>query len=177
MRGPLVALLVGLQLLAGCATTDCATALGDRSITPAAAAAAPHYAGRLVQWGGVLIEARNLHDHTELEVLGYPLGECAQPRLQTSSIGRFVIVRPGYLETADLAPGRLITATGCILGAEAGTVGDTAYRFALLESYKPYIWPAEPEDHASVAIPVRPWVSIGIGSGRGGVGGGIGVSF
>ncbi|AGA92294.1 starvation-inducible outer membrane lipoprotein [Thioflavicoccus mobilis 8321] len=163
--------------LTGCATTgNCPEAIGERDLTPAAVTAAgtAGFTGQLVQWGGVLVEARNREERTELEVLGYPLDGCGRPRTQAASVGRFLIVKPGYLETADLRPGRLITASGRIIGTEAGRVADTPYRLPLLESFSPYLWPAEA---AGGATPWRPWVTIGVGGGSGGVGGGVGVTF
>lgn len=170
------AAVLALAMLVGCATTgDCPEAVGTRDLMPTAVAAAgaDAYSGRLVQWGGVLIEARNRRERTELEVLGYPLDGCGRPRVQADSVGRFLIVRPGYLETADLRPGRLVTASGRLLGIETVRVDDAPYRLPLLESFKPHLWPAE----AVGAPATRPWVTIGVGGGSGGVGGGIGVAF
>lgn len=168
--------LLGLILAGGCATTaDCPIPAGPREPTPAtvAAAVAVDHSGRIVQWGGVLIETRNRRDRTELEVLGYPLATCGRPRVQERPMGRFIIVRPGYFETGDLEPGRLITVTGPLLGTEPGQVGAAPYRFPLLESDTPHVWPVA----GQAPVPLRPWVTIGIGSGRGGIGGGVGVSF
>ncbi|MBK1699546.1 Slp family lipoprotein [Thiococcus pfennigii] len=168
--------LAALTGLTGCATTgDCPEAIGSRDLTPAAIAAtgASAHTGRLVQWGGVLIEARNRRERTELEVLGYPLDGCGRPRVQAESVGRFLIVSPGYLETAELRPGRLVTASGRLLGSEAARVGEVPYPLPMLESFKPHLWPAEPTGGPAM----RPWVTIGIGGGSGGVGGGVGVAF
>lgn len=169
--------LVGAALFSslGCATTHCPPAVGARHPTPAQAAAIdyPVHAEGLVQWGGVFVDARHHSDHTELEVLAYPLDSCGRPRVREAPVGRFLIVRPGYLETADLAPGRQVTATGHLLGSRDGQIGDAPYRFPLVESYQPHFWPEDRRRQSSV----RPWVSIGIGSGGRGVGGGVGISL
>lgn len=167
---------------AGCASTGptgCRAPTGAREVTPAAAAASPDHVGERVRWGGTLVEARNRADSTELEMVGFPLDNCGRPRTGAGAIGRFIIVRPGYLETAELAPGRAITATGRILATREGQVGDAYYRFPLVSDPNPRIWP---EPAAGEAPRVRPWFSIGIGGGSwnggpGWRGGGIGVSF
>jgi outer membrane lipoprotein len=169
-----VALL--LPMLIGCATTgDCSGPIGDRKITPSMVANAPSggYVGRLVEWGGVLIAARNLPTRTELEVLGYPLDGCGRPLVRAPSTGRFVISRPGYVETADLQPGRLVTASGHLLDGESGEAADGARPSPVLESYKPHLWPVA----ETASWNARPWLSIGIGGGSGGIGGGVGVIF
>lgn len=160
-------------LLAGCAGNGCRSAVGDRSITPAVAAAAETYVGRLVQWGGLLVETRNLKDRTELQVVGYPLDDCGRPRMNAPSIGRFIVSRPGYLETVDFRVGRLLTASGRVAAIREATDGRAHNRLPVLESFNPYLWPARDAGEQSR----RPWVSIGIGGGSGGVGGGIGVTF
>jgi outer membrane lipoprotein len=169
---PLFAPLVALSI-AGCASGDCRPAVGDRAITPVLAATSERYVGRLVQWGGLLIDARNLKASTELEVVGHPLDSCGRPRLNTSPTGRFIIARPGYLEPLEFRVGRKITASGRITEVRGGTGGSMSGRFPVLESFNPYLWP-EGEKQESYR---RPWVSIGIGGGSGGVGGGIGVTF
>jgi|WetSurSiteA1Bulk_404760.scaffolds.fasta_scaffold99455_2 outer membrane lipoprotein len=167
----LVATLPAL-LLIGCAGSPCRPTVGETSITPAIAASGD-YGGRQVQWGGVLAEARNLKERTELEVVGYPLDACGRPLLGSPSSGRFLIVRPGYLEIAEFQAGRQITATGTIRGASEGTVGSAPYRFPRLESPNPYLWPNE----ANAFPSWRPWLNIGIGNWGGSIGGGIGISL
>ncbi|MEY6432766.1 Slp family lipoprotein [Thioalkalicoccus limnaeus] len=171
-----VALLAAALLSSlGCATTQCAPTVGARDPTPAQAAAIDHpmHADSLVQWGGILVDVRHRSDHTELEVLAYPLDPCGRPRVSEAPVGRFLIVRPGYLETADLAPGRRVTVSGPLLGSRDGQIGDAPYRFPLVESHQPHFWPEDRRRQSSV----RPWVSIGIGSGGRGVGGGVGISL
>jgi outer membrane lipoprotein len=160
-------------LLAGCAGNGCRTAVGDRRITPAIAATAEIYVGRLVQWGGLLVETRNLKDRTELQVVGYPLDDCGRPRMNAPSIGRFIVSRPGYLETVDFRAGRLLTASGQVGAIRDDRGGGTHTRLPVLESFNPYLWPVRDDGEQYR----RPWVSIGIGGGSGGVGGGIGVTF
>ncbi len=160
-------------LLAGCATTDCTPPPGSTKLTPAQVSATGGHTGERLRWGGTLASARNLADSTELEVIGYPLNRCGEPRTGAQPIGRFILVKPGYLETADRPAGSRLSATGLITGVRAGQVGGAPYRFPLLQVNELRWWAEE----APVRAYTRPWVTIGIGGGSGGVGGGIGVLF
>jgi outer membrane lipoprotein len=160
-------------LLAGCATTGCEPPPGNRDLTPARVAATGGHTGERQRWGGTLASARNLAEITELEVVGYPLDRCGKPRTGGQPVGRFILIRPGYLETADHPIGSRLSATGLIAGAREGKVGDAPYRFPLLQANELRWWAEE----APPGAYTRPWVTIGIGGGSGGVGGGIGVLF
>lgn len=171
-----VLLLVGLGFgLGGCASTGepCRAPLGDAGLTPAVAAASPAHIGARVTWGGTLVEVRNLERVTEIEVVGLPLDRCGRPRPGERSVGRFIILRAGYLEAASLSPGREITASGRITGTREGSIGDAFYRFPLLEDANPTVWPLPAAE--------TPWsrsgISIGIGAGTGWSGGGVGIRF
>jgi outer membrane lipoprotein len=166
------------MLLAGCAGQPCYAPVGNPSLTPSVVAASGGHLGELVQWGGVLVETRNLENRTELEVVGYPLGKCGWPLTGAGQMGRFIIVRPGFFETADYQSGGRVTCTGRISGVREGRLGAAEYAVPLLESYKVRLWPEERSDGGYP----RPWVGIGIGGGSGGgvyggVRGGVGVWF
>jgi outer membrane lipoprotein len=150
---PITALLAAaFLLLGGCAAVPegCTRPVGDRSLTPEVAAGRGGATGKRVT------------------------SACGRPRTDGRAQGRFILRRPGYLETADLRPGREITASGRITEIRAGRIGEADYRFPVLEDARPRIWP---EGTAYAPPAVRPWVSIGIGSGGGWSGGGVGVVF
>lgn len=179
---PLFAAMVAAAalLVGGCAGTeprDCRAPVGDRTLTPAVVAAGDDHQGKAITWGGTLVSARNLADATDLEVLSYPLDECGRPLLDAPAQGRFIVRRPGYLETADLAPGRRITASGRIIATLDGRIGDADYRFPVLEDAAPRVWPERMRANAYEGGRVRPWISVGVGGGRGWSGGGVGVWF
>jgi len=165
-----------LLLLAGCASVpdSCRKPIGEPGLTPAIAAVREGAIGEAITWGGKLVGSRNLRDSTELEVLAFPLDGCGRPRTDDDPLGRFIIRRPGYLETADLRPGRDITASGRIIATDEGRIGDAEYHFPVLEDANPRIWN---ETRVGGYSGVRPWISIGVGGGRGWGGGGVGVVF
>lgn len=167
------ACLISAALLGGCATSDCTRTPGSGGPSPAQVGASGGHLGERLRWGGTLAGARNLADSTELEVVGYPLDACGKPRTGVQPVGRFILVRPGYLETADRPIGSRLSATGLVTGLRDGQVGGAPYRFPILRATELSWWPAE----APSTGYTRPWVTIGIGGGSGGVGGGIGVHF
>ena len=169
---------LSLSLLAGCATTGgdtCRRPVGDRSLTPERAALDDGRIGTAITWGGTLVSTRNLADATDMEVLAYPLDDCGRPLLGEPARGRFIIRRPGYLETAGLAPGRRITASGRIIDMADGRIGEAEYRFPVLEDAAPRVWPERAASYGGANV--RPWISVGVGGGRGWSGGGVGIWF
>lgn len=173
---PDAAFLALSLLLGGCAATpeSCPRPTGNQGLTPTLAVEHGGAIGRTVTWGGTLVDSRNLRDATELEVLAFPLDACGRPRTSQVPLGRFIVRRPGYLETADLGPGREITASGRIVAINKGHIGEADYRFPVVEDAGPRVWP-KPASGASPAP--RPWISIGVGGGRGWSGGAVGVTF
>lgn len=165
-------LLVALALT-GCASTDCERPTGNPAVTPAAVSATGRHTGELVRWGGTIAAVSNLSDRTEIEVVGYPLDRCGRPESGSEPVGRFVVIHPGYLETADYRPGRQLSVSGLITATREGSVGGASYRFPLVQSQNIRLL----DEADPPAGGRRPWVSIGIGGGSGGVGGGIGVLF
>jgi len=169
----LTAVVLTGTLLVGCAGVDCDPPPVNPDLTPAQVTATGGHTGERQRWGGTLASARNLADRTELEVVGYPLDRCGAPRTGAQPIGRFVLVKPGYLETADHPTGSRLSAIGLISGTRDGQVGGATYRFPLLETNEIRWW-AQGDPGSAYR---RPWVTIGIGGGSGGVGGGVGVHF
>lgn len=142
-------------------------------MTPSAVSDLGASQGAWVTWGGTLVDTRHLTDTTELELVSYPLDNCGRPQFDEPSTGRFVVVSPGYLETADIRPGQALTATGRLIGIRDGTVAGAPYRFPLLEDPAPRLAP----DARVGGLRQRPVFSVGVGAGSGWRGGGIGVFF
>ncbi|MHB8728095.1 MAG: Slp family lipoprotein [Sulfuricaulis sp.] len=151
-------LLAGTFLAGGCATPyDIGSA--DPRVTPSEAAR--DVSGMLnhnVAWGGQIATAKNLKDRTELEVVGYPLDAVNRPDRDAKPTGRFIVIRSGYLETADYAPGRLITVVGMVTQTRAGTVGEAKYIYPVVMADRLRLWPrpdaaqGEPRFHFGVGV-------------------------
>ena len=136
-------------------------------------ASADPASSRRVVWGGQIIAVENRRDATEIEILAFPLDGDGRPDSDAPSLGRFVAVRAGFLDPADYAPGRLVTARGRLGPARTGTVGGAELRLATLEAETLRLWSRE-------APPPRvvPYGTLGIGFGsRGYYGGGVGIGI
>jgi outer membrane lipoprotein len=101
--------------------------------------------GRIVQWGGVIVGSTNLPDTTQIEVLGYPLDARGRPNTAARALRRFLVLREGYIETVDYAPGRAVTVVGSILEARQSEIGGADYLYPVIAAQQLHLWPqAEP---------------------------------
>ena len=89
---------------------------------------------------GTIIEATNLREGTRLAILQYPTGSRDRPRTDRLSGGRFLLLAPGYLETAVYRPGRAITVVGEVRGQQVLPLDDTTYRYPLFVPRELYLW-------------------------------------
>jgi outer membrane lipoprotein len=145
-------------ILAGCATPlDIGAA--DRRITPREAADRPAQVNaRTVAWGGTIVNGKNLADNTQLEVVAYALDGQNRPQPDTAPTGRFIVIHRGYLETADYAPGRLITVVGTMTETRSGKVGEAHVVYPVIAASRLHLWPREtqnqnePRFHFSIGI-------------------------
>lgn len=129
-------------LAAACATTPTFETGDTVPVTPDEAVAnIDQVRGSRVAWGGMIINTRNLEHTTEIEVLGYRLDDSGRPDPGGSAQHRFLLVYPGYLESADYRAGRLVSAVGTVRGIQDGMVGQAAYRYPTLEAERLYLWP------------------------------------
>ncbi len=137
-------LCMTLLLLTACATgprfetADVATELTPRG----AALRFEEVQAQRVLWGGVIVDSTNLREGTRLEVLAFPLSN-QEPQTQREPLGRFLVIRPGYLETADYAPGRQITVLGSLAELRQGQIGEAEYTYPLVQADDLYLWPRE----------------------------------
>jgi outer membrane lipoprotein len=162
-----------LLLFSACTTTIQRPVMGDRDITPKMAVEDPdRLQAKVLEWGGAIVESRNLPDTTEFQILAYPLKQNGQPDLDKSPTGRFIAVAKGYLETADYQTGRQLTLSGRLKAIRPGMVGNADYLFPVLELDEFFLWPASSQSYR------RTSVHFGFGAGSGGwSGGGIGIGI
>jgi outer membrane lipoprotein len=109
--------------------------LADVAQNPAA------HTGNVIIAAGTIIEAKNLQEGTRLEILQYPTTSSGRPKLGEPSGGRFLVLSPGYLETAIYRPGRQITVAGEVSGVRELPLGETAYRYPVLTARELHLWP------------------------------------
>lgn len=152
--------LIASLAFGGCATPAFETGTADKSITPREAAGdIARLRHTTVAWGGVIVAGKNLKEVTQLEVLGYPLDHDNRPQTDAEPVGRFILVHPGYLETADYAPGRQITVVGKLSETRDGTVGEAPYVYPVVAASRIHLWPRERRERTESSI----HFGIGIG--------------
>ncbi|MCU7928595.1 MAG: Slp family lipoprotein [Candidatus Thiodiazotropha sp. (ex Dulcina madagascariensis)] len=166
--------LLSLPLLQACSSQSVISD-ADRSPTPQdAVSGTPVLESTPLQWGGVIIKTVNLAETTEIQILAYPLKDNGRPDTQALSSGRFIARQSGYLEAADYAVGREVTATGRLSEIRPGRVNQADYKFPVLLCDEVVLWDKSSERR------LRPRVRFGFGASSGGgsySGVGIGVSF
>jgi outer membrane lipoprotein len=142
MSGHPVFPLVLSLLLGACATGPGFNTEGvDYALTPRSVAAKPLVAtGKKVRWGGTILSIASVQDRTRLEVMAFPLDASARPILDYNPTGRFMLERPGHLDTSAFREGKQVTAVGIIRGTRTGPVGGTDYAYPLLETDQLYLW-------------------------------------
>lgn len=111
------------------------------ALTPAhAIKSAAKLKGQKVLWGGAIINSTNLKNETRLEILAYPLDSDHYPQTDKPAYGRFLLIKEGYLETVDYAPGRLVTASGIFDGVRKGKLDESEYTYPLVRAEKIHLW-------------------------------------
>ena len=151
-------ILLTVLLLGACASGPRYPTEGvELSLTPRQATAeAAAVQGKTILWGGMIINSSNLKDQTRLEILAYPLDSSQYPQTDSPPLGRFLLLKDGYLETVDFAPGRLVTVRGPLAGTRSGQVGETGYTYPLVKARDLYLWPragrSEPRVHFGVGV-------------------------
>lgn len=136
-------LLFAVVFIPACATSQRFDTSGiDVSITPQQAVAeSAILKGTSVLWGGVVINASNLKDATQIEILAYPLSSTKKPLADKAPMTRFLARHEGYLETSEYAQGRLITVSGILQGSSMGKVGESEYTYPLVNVTQHHLWP------------------------------------
>jgi len=154
---------LALLLLSACAPAPIYKAApGTVTVVPAQVAQAPaQYANSTVIWGGSVVSVRNFPDHTEMEVLAYPLDSSQRPQPNAQGLGRFIAIFPGYLESFNYPNGSLVTLTGQLSGSRASSVDQAAYVYPLVNVANSHLWTADELRQG------HPNVSFGVGVGVG----------
>jgi outer membrane lipoprotein len=144
--------LMLLGLLLGCASTpDFDTAQVDSALTPQAVIAEPELnRGKIVLWGGTILDTRNLKEVTQVEILAYPLSSSHRPLLDKKPLGRFIMQQQGYLEPTSYAQGRLLTVMGKVTETQSGKVGDSTYTYPVITATQLYLWNQADDNDTSI---------------------------
>jgi outer membrane lipoprotein len=132
----LLGLLVPLAFLWGCSVVprevrkeaDLSISFRELQRNPDA------YSGRAVLLGGEILQASNLKEETELQVLQKPLGRRDVPVETEGSEGRFIVTHDGYLDPAVYRAGYYVTTVGEVTGSRMLKVGGAEHLVPVIRS-------------------------------------------
>jgi outer membrane lipoprotein len=154
-------------LLAAFALVACAPApiykvsTSTLNVIPMQVAHSPEqYSKGEVIWGGSVINVRNFPDHTEIEILAYPLDSSQRPQTKGQAQGRFIAIFPGYIEPINYPGGSLVTISGRLDGSRTDPVDQAAYVYPLVSVAQSHVWTAaemragHPDIHFGVGVGV-----------------------
>jgi outer membrane lipoprotein len=100
------------------------------------------FKGKTVILGGEIIDARVGPDGpTTLVILEKPLNTWEEPKAGDQSQGRFLVNVSRFLDPVVYASGRRVTVAGTVVGVENEPVGQTLYRYLVLQGVEVYLWP------------------------------------
>jgi outer membrane lipoprotein len=153
-----------LLALAACAPAPIYKPAADAvTAAPFQVAQSPEqFAHRQVIWGGRIVAVNNLADHSEVEMLAYPLDSSQRPKANDSGNGRFIAVMPGYVEPLDYPAGALMTISGSLSGSRAGQVGQANYTFPLVQVNQSHVWTADEMQKGKNNVHFGVGVGVGI---------------
>lgn len=103
------------------------------------------YVGRLVVWGGIIIETNNTSSGTDIIVLQTPLGRGERPEGAEYSQGRFIAHSTNLLDPEIYQKGREITLAGVISGKETLPLGGTTYTYPMVDVKQLHLWQKRPQ--------------------------------
>ena len=98
------------------------------------------FKGEVVLWGGVIIESKNLKKGTQVVILQKDLNTWGRPKESDESQGRFIVLYPGYLDTAIYRRAREITVAGEIIGRKVLPIDQIEYTYPLLSPREIHLW-------------------------------------
>lgn len=92
------------------------------------------FKGRIVVLGGIIIDSRNTKEGTYIEILQKPLNYRGIPKDTDLSYGRFIVLSPGFVDTAVFSRGRAVTCAGEIIGKKVLPLDEIEYPYVLIKS-------------------------------------------
>lgn len=98
------------------------------------------YEGKLLLFGGEIVEAKNTESGAWIIVLQKPLTNEGRPKWTAESGGRFLILTKAFLDIDAFRRGRSLTVIGEVDGSKAMPFRDTEYWYPLLVAKQLHLW-------------------------------------
>lgn len=94
-----------------------------------------NYIGRVVMFGGIVLESKRTENKTEIEILELPVGPdgpLTENRLL--STGRFIAVRGEFVDPETLPSGTPVSIIGAVIGSTTKPLDESEYTYPILEA-------------------------------------------
>ena len=150
--GRCVASALLLAALAGCSSYPISSDLRDQAtqVPFSRVKADPEGTrGKVVIWGGRIIDVVNNTNGGTIYVLCLPVRSDGRPIDNQSSPGRFMAVSPGFLDPEIYPPGTRITVAGPLDGVWTEPLEDIDYTYPVVEIQQVHLWPEQREPSPS----------------------------
>jgi len=115
------------------------------------------YKGKVVVLSGVVLEAQNTQNGTQLVVLQTSADSRGRPKNIDNSEGRFLALYDEYLDVAIYRRGREVTIGGKIIGQRILSLGEINYTYPLVRVQDIHLWPVEEKDRPYYYSPPYYW--------------------
>lgn len=96
--------------------------------------------GKIVLWGGEIIQTRNTKEATWIELLQHPLDGNDRPIHGAVSEGRFLIRHEGFLDPAVYGSRREVTVAGEVWGRQTQTLDEAEYAYPVVADQEMVLW-------------------------------------
>ena len=90
------------------------------------------YQNKRVMIGGVIVKTSNFSGKTEIELLEKELDYLGYPNRGDSSLGRFIFVKPEFLDPQIYVKGRYMVGVGKVESVRDGKIDQKPYRYPLV---------------------------------------------
>ncbi len=98
------------------------------------------FVGKTVIWGGVVVQANNRENGSDLIVRQTELDYEERPKNLDRSAGRFIARYPGFLDPAIYQSGREVTVAGEIAGKELQNISGVQYSYPVIKAKQVHLW-------------------------------------
>jgi outer membrane lipoprotein len=169
-------------LLLGCSSQrivpESMESLVDRTVSFQDVLASPEsYKGRMLVLGGEVLNAKRLHNSTQIELLQLPLEDGEEPSLdRQQSQGRFLALKQEFLDPATMVEGTRVTIVGEVSGSKTDHLDDVEYRYPTLIVKHLHIWRVQSYSQRQPGFSIGLFGGMGVGGGSRG-GGGFRLGF
>ncbi len=103
------------------------------------------YQNKMVLWGGVIVDAKNLKEGTSFEIVQKPVNSEGRPKNVDKSGGRFLALHDGFVDVAIYSVGREVTVAGTVKEIQVKLLGEIEYSYPVISVKEIHLWPARSE--------------------------------